>query len=164
MPLQAIANFMATALITLRQLSAQPKTIPTATTWYLADLGQALGKQQLFTHRAPQKLKALRERALIESAVSSNCIEGVEVEGARVGTIVFGESRLRDRDEEEVRGCRNALKWIHDSVQRGHDSPTPRLPRNGIGYAVSTRSRKATSLAESDDQRGCIWPENIREC
>jgi Fic family protein len=35
-------------------------------------LAQALGKQELFTKQAPQKLKALREHALIESAVSSN--------------------------------------------------------------------------------------------
>jgi Fic/DOC family len=45
----------------------------------------------------------LREHALVESAVSSNRIEGVEVEPRRVGTIVFGKSLLRDRDEETVR-------------------------------------------------------------
>src|SRR5213596_3397545 len=99
--------------MTLRQFASKPESIPTATSWHLADLGQALGKQELFTRQAPQKLKALREHALIESAVSSNRIEGVEVEPARVGTIVFGKSLLRDRDEEEVRGYRDALNLVH---------------------------------------------------
>ena len=100
-------------MMTLRQFTEPPPTIPTATSWYLADLAQALGKQELFTKQAPQKLKALREHALIESAVSSNRIEGVEVEPSRIGTIVFGKKHLRDRDEEEVRGYRKALDLIH---------------------------------------------------
>src|SRR5947207_4571173 len=98
---------------TLKQLSLQPLTIPTRTSWYLADLSESRGKQDLFTHQSPQKLKTLREHALIESAVSSNRIEGVEVDQARIGTIVFGNTLLRDRDEEEVRGYRQALDLIH---------------------------------------------------
>jgi len=69
----------------------------------------------LFTRQSPQKLKVLREHALIESAISSNRIEGVEVDKSRVGTLVFGKPALRDRDEEEVRGYRDALKLIHES-------------------------------------------------
>src|SRR5258708_12800607 len=100
-------------MMTLRQFTEQAPAIPAATSWYLADVTQALGKQELFTKQAPQKLKALREHALIESAVSSNRIEGVEVDQKRVGTIVFGKKHLRDRDEEEVRGYRKALDLIH---------------------------------------------------
>src|SRR5438874_2624841 len=99
--------------MTLRQFGSPLKEVPAAASWYLADLGQALGKQELFTKQSPQKLKVLRENALIESAVSSNRIEGVEVEQSRVGTIVFGRAALRDRDEEEVRGYRDALNLIH---------------------------------------------------
>src|SRR5437879_547940 len=127
-------------MMTLRQLANEPRSIPTATAWYLADVSQALGKQELFTRQAPQKLKALREHALIESAVSSNRIEGVEVEAKRVGTIVFGKSLLRDRDEVEVRGYRKALDLIHTkgaglpiteaTIQKLHA-----LSRGGIGDA-----------------------------
>lgn len=60
----------------------------------------------------------LREHALIESAVSSNRIEGVEVERRRVGTLVFGGPVLRDRSEEEVRGYRDALNLIHGKGRR----------------------------------------------
>src|SRR5438876_4778799 len=123
---------------TLRQFAARPETVPATTSWYLADLGEARGKQELFTKQSPQRLKVLREHALIESAVSSNRIEGVEVDQARVGTIVFGKGLLRDRDEEEVRGYRDALKLIHtesahlpvseETVRRLHS-----LSRGGIG-------------------------------
>jgi Fic family protein len=90
------------------------------TAWYLSDLGEARGKQELFTKQSPQRLKALREHAMIESAVSSNRMEGVTVEPSRVATLVFGKPLLRDRDEEEVRGYRDALKLIHESSAKVH--------------------------------------------
>jgi Fic family protein len=102
-------------MMTFRQLAAEPPTLPTYTAWYLADLAEARGKQELFTRQSPQKLKILREHALIESAISSNRIEGVEVDKSRVGTLMFGKPALRDRDEEEVRGYRDALRLIHES-------------------------------------------------
>src|SRR3989338_2693174 len=99
---------------TLEQLSEKPATHPTVTAWYLADLGEARGRQELFTKQSPQRLKVLREHALIESAVSSNRIEGVTVDPSRLGAIVLGRALLRDRNEEEVRGYRDALKHIHE--------------------------------------------------
>lgn len=99
---------------TLRLFAARPPDLPQSTAWYLADLGEARGKQELFTRQSPQRLKALREHAIIESAVSSNRIEGVTVERSRIGTLVFGKPLLRDRNEEEVRGYRDALKLIHE--------------------------------------------------
>jgi Fic family protein len=101
-------------MMTLRKFASKPESIPASTSWYLADLGEARGKQDLFTKQSPQKLKALRENAMIESAVSSNRIEGVTVDQGRVRTILFGKPPLRDRNEEEVRGYRNALKLIHE--------------------------------------------------
>jgi len=99
---------------TFEQFSRQLSTIPLTTGWYLADLGEARGKQELFTRQSPQKLKALRENAIIESAISSNRIEGIEIEKERIGTVIFGRSVLHDRREEEIRGYRDALKLIHE--------------------------------------------------
>ncbi len=82
-------------------------------TWYLSDIGRAQGLQELFTRQSPQKLKVLREHAIAQSAISSNRIEGVEIDQARVGTVVFGHPALKDRDEEEVAGYRDALDLIH---------------------------------------------------
>ena len=66
-------------MITTLQLLSDKLNVPTTTAWYLADLGEARGKQDLFKKQSPQRLRSLREHALIESAVSSNRIEGVTV-------------------------------------------------------------------------------------
>lgn len=101
---------------TLRLFANAGTTVPAGTSWYLADLGEARGKQELFTRQSPQRLKSLREHALVESAVSSNRIEGVTVEPSRVRELILGKPLLRDRDEEEVRGYRDALALVHDNA------------------------------------------------
>jgi len=109
---------MADKRSTLRMFSAGEAALSPATAWYLSDLGEFRGKQALYTRQSPQRLKALREHALIESAVSSNRIEGVSVEPSRVRDVLVSPKPLfRDRDEEEVRGYRDALTWIHQDAQ-----------------------------------------------
>jgi hypothetical protein len=98
---------------TLNQFISGLETIPATTSWYLADISESKGKQELYKKQSPQRLKSLKEHALIESAVSSNRIEGVEVDKKRIGTVIFGRSLLHDRSEEEVRGYREALNLIH---------------------------------------------------
>ena len=105
-------------MMTLQLFLQQFDSVPAATAWYLADIAEARGRQELFTRQSPQRLKALREHALIESAISSNRIEGVEIDQARVATVVFGKSGVRDRDEEEIRGYREALTWIHEQREK----------------------------------------------
>lgn len=99
--------------MTLQQFHAGIESVPATISWYLADLGESRGKQALYTAQSPQILRVLREHALIESAVSSNRIEGLEIEQVRVGTVVFGSPLLRDRSEEAIRGYRDALQLIH---------------------------------------------------
>lgn len=145
-------------MMTLRQLAVRPETIPVATSWYLADLGEARGKQDLFTKQSPQRLKVLREHALIESAVSSNRIEGVEVDQSRIKAILVGKGALRDRDEEEVRGYRDALKLIHErnvklpvseqTIQELH-----RLARGRIGDAGQYKSQDSDIIERLPDGR-----------
>jgi Fic family protein len=101
--------------MTIDQLARRPLSIPIATSWLLADLGEAKGRQDLHSGREPERLRVLRQHALIESAISSNRIEGVVVEQARVEQVVLGRSHLTNRDEEEVRGYREALSWIHEN-------------------------------------------------
>jgi Fic family protein len=103
---------------TLEQFTHKPESIPALTSWHLADLGEARGRQDLLKVQSPQKLEALREHALVESAVSSNRIEGVTVDRRRIGTLIFGRPHLQNRDEEEVRGYRDALNLIHERGSR----------------------------------------------
>lgn len=102
---------------TLQQL-ASTRNIPTSVAWSVADLAERRGQQELFTKQSPQRLRVLREHALIESTVSSNRIEGVTIEQSRVKPVILGKSLLRDRDEEEIRGYRDALKLIHEQHKR----------------------------------------------
>ncbi|MRS05306.1 Fic family protein [bacterium] len=100
-------------MMTLKNFIAGLESIPATTSWYLAEISESKGRQDLYKKQSPQRLNSLKEHALIESAVSSNRIEGVEVEQKRIGTVVFGKCLLQDRSEEEVRGYREALNLIH---------------------------------------------------
>jgi Fic family protein len=143
---------------TFKQFFRKPETIPASTVWYIADLSEARGRQELFTRQTPQKLKALREHAMIESAISSNRIEGISIDKARVGTVVFGKKPVLDRNEEEVRGYKNALKWIHenytdiplteDTIQKLH-----RLSRGDIWDAGRYKDKDGDILEKYPDGR-----------
>ncbi len=77
--------------------------------WLVSRIDGYKGKQELYNKQSPEELKKLREHAIIESSVSSNRMEGVQIKNARVGTVVFGHSTPRDRDEEEIRGAKKFL-------------------------------------------------------
>ena len=87
--------------------------LPMSSVWLLNDIAEAKGKQELYTRQSPQILKALRELALIQSAESSNRIEGITVALDRLQPLVLGRARPRDRSEREVLGYRRALSQIH---------------------------------------------------
>ncbi|MEI8094512.1 MAG: Fic family protein [Spirochaetales bacterium] len=142
---------------TLRHL-ASLSSLPLSTTWALSDLGELRGMQELFTRSAPQVLKTLKDFALVESAVSSNRIEGVHVDGKRIGTVVFGQSPVRDRDEEEIRGYKQALDRIYsnpeslpitlESIQALH-----RLTRGEIWDAGLWKDRDGDIIEKYPDGR-----------
>jgi Fic family protein len=148
-------------MMTLRRFAASLPDVPMATAWYLADLAEAKGRQQLFSRQAPQRLKALREHALIESAVSSNRIEGVEIDPSRVRAVVLGRPAPRDRNEEEVRGYRDALGVIHESSDRLALSEETvrelhRLSRGMVGDAGQYKQKDVDILETSPDGRSRV--------
>lgn len=96
----------------LQVASLKQFSIPVSTLWLLGDCMEAKGKQELWTHQRPEVLAALREQAIIQSAESSNRIEGVTVPRGRLRPVVLGKSPPRDRSEEELAGYRKALDWI----------------------------------------------------
>jgi Fic family protein len=99
------------------KLSTRPERfsdaqVPLSTAWLLAECMQFRGKQDLWTRQKPELLEALREQAIIQSVESSNRIEGVTVEPARLRPIVLHRAKPKDRSEEELSGYRRALDWI----------------------------------------------------
>lgn len=87
--------------------------LPLGAVWLMNSISEYKGKQELYVRQFPQILKALVEMALIESAESSNRIEGVTVERRRLKPLILGHSKPRDRSEEEVAGYRKVLDLIH---------------------------------------------------
>ncbi|PJZ64971.1 hypothetical protein EHQ27_04730 [Leptospira wolffii] len=55
------------------------ESIPLGISWQLSSLDEFKGKQELYQKQSPQKLKTLKEHALIESSISSNRMEGVNI-------------------------------------------------------------------------------------
>jgi Fic family protein len=90
--------------------------VPTGCVWLLTDIAESKGRQELYTRQSPQILRALREQALIQSAESSNRIEGVTVDPHRLRPLVVGDARPADRPEEEVQNYRRALNLIHTNA------------------------------------------------
>jgi hypothetical protein len=98
------------------RLDAMP--IAPAAVWLIGDIMEAKGRQDLYARQAPDVLKALRDLAMVQSVESSNRIEGVTVAPARLRPLVLGKAKPQDRSEEEVRGYREALDWIHRESSR----------------------------------------------
>ncbi|MGA2267692.1 MAG: Fic family protein [Bryobacteraceae bacterium] len=86
--------------------------MPVGTGWLLGACMEARGKQDLWIRQKPEVLDVLREQAIIQSAESSNRIEGVTVAASRLRPLVVGKARPRNRSEEELAGYRAALDWI----------------------------------------------------
>ena len=101
--------------------------LPLGAVWLMNSISEYKGKQELYTRQSPQILKSLIEMALIESAESSNRIEGVTVEKSRLKPLIIGRSKSKDRSEDEVAGYRNALDLIHK--KHGSLDITPELIR-----------------------------------
>ncbi len=86
--------------------------------WYLSQIAEARGLQEVWRRTKPEIVSKLQESALIQSSESSNRIEGVEVESKRLIPLVLGTTKPKDRSEEEIVGYRKALEWIHTNFKK----------------------------------------------
>lgn len=108
------------------------------TVWLLEALAEAKGTQTLYEKQSPQLLKTLREMALVESTESSNRIEGVTVRHERLKPLVLGNSRPRDRSEEEMVGYRKALNRIHTAHEKILVTPETCLKLHALAQGGTT--------------------------
>jgi Fic family protein len=148
-------------MTTLHRLVRNVADIPMATAWYLSDLAEAKGRQQLFTRQSPQRLRALREHAMVESAIASNRIEGVEIDASRVRAVVLGKPAPRDRNEEEVRGYRDALRLVHASsaeltVSEGTIRELHQISRGRVGDAGEYKVHDVDIIETTVDGRSRV--------
>ena len=99
-------------MLTLDAEKLAKTQMPVSASWLLSACMEARGRQELWMRQKPEVLEVLREQAVIQSAESSNRIEGVTVAQERLRPLVVGHARPRDRSEEEIAGYRAALDWV----------------------------------------------------
>lgn len=80
-------------------------------------IAEAKGQEALYRKQVPQALETLRQVALIQSTESSNRIEGIYAEHARIVALVQEKSAPQNRDESEIAGYRQVLAAIHEHAQ-----------------------------------------------
>ena len=164
-------------MLTLGRKSLIEMTVPLGTSWLLASCMEARGKQDLWIRQRPEVLAVLREQAIIQSAESSNRIEGVTVSPERLRPVVVGRSKPRDRPEEELVGYRRALDWI---FSRKHPvSITPNIIRKLHALAQGGSSGDAGEWKKRDNEiieflsdgerkirfiPRLLWPIFLRNC
>ncbi|HVQ36505.1 MAG TPA: Fic family protein, partial [Pyrinomonadaceae bacterium] len=124
-------------MMTFRDNRLRDFTLTMSSAWLLSDITEAKGKQELYTRQSPQVLKALREMALVQSAESSNRIEGVTVAADRLRPLVLGNTKPRDRAEQEVQGYRLALNEIHRQHEKLAITPDTVKRLHALSQSVS---------------------------
>lgn len=109
----------------------------------VARINEAKGKQELYRAQKPELLEALRNVAVIRSVESSNRIENVRVDEARLRDLVARDAVPKTRDESEVAGYRDVLKSIHESWRYMSVSPNLvlQLHRDLYGYTAQPGGR-----------------------
>lgn len=81
----------------------------------LGHIRERKGRQELFIEAQVDILTSLVEVAKVQSAVSSNRIEGIYTSDQRVKVLLEKKSEPRNRSEEEIAGYRDVLATIHES-------------------------------------------------
>lgn len=81
----------------------------------LGNIRERKGRQDLFIEAEPDILTSLVEVAKVQSAVSSNRIEGIYTSDQRVKDLLEKKAEPRNRSEEEIAGYRDVLAIIHES-------------------------------------------------
>lgn len=90
-------------------------------------IGEHQGKQVLYAERLPEVLRTMRRIAQVESAESSNRIEGIEAPRRRIQGLVVEGTAPRNRSEQEIAGYRDALALVHESAE--HMEPSANVVR-----------------------------------
>lgn len=144
--------------LTTRRLLAED--IPVGTGWLLGACMEARGRQDLWIRQKPEVLEVLREQAIVQSAESSNRIEGVTVPEGRLRPLVLGRATPRDRSEEEIAGYRRALSWIF--TRKGRIEVTPNLVRRLHTLAQGGQSGDAGRWKSRDNEIVELLPNGER--
>ena len=148
-------------MLSLNPTALAEMSIPVGTGWLLGACMEARGRQDLWIRQKPEVLAVLREQAIIQSAESSNRIEGVTIAPDRLRPVVLGNATPRDRSEEELAGYRQALDWIFSRQRRV--PVTPAVIRRLHALAQGDFSGDAGAWKQRDNEVIEILPSGERK-
>lgn len=109
----------------------------------------------------PEVLEVLREQAIIQSAESSNRIEGVTIPADRLRPVVLGKAKPQDRSEGELAGYKQALDWIFS--RKRQVSLTPKVIQRLHAMTQGGFSGDAGKWKERDNAIIEIFPNGERK-
>ena len=135
-------------------------SIPVSTGWLLGSCMEARGKQDLWIRQKPEVIEVLREQAIIQSAESSNRIEGITVAPERLRPVMQGKVRPQNRSEEELLGYRRALNWIF--TRRRAVEITPAVIQKLHSFSQSAATGDAGEWKSKDNEIIEILPNGER--
>ena len=81
----------------------------------IAKIHEYKGKQELYVKNYPDVLDKMIDVAKIQSTKSSNAIEGIYTNDARLNELMNKKADPRNRIEEEIAGYRHVLDIIHEN-------------------------------------------------
>lgn len=104
----------------------------------IARIAEFQGRQNLYVQQKREVLETLRQLAIVESAESSNRIEGVTAPRNRIQGIVLQGQQPRNRSEQEIAGYRDAMALIHESHRHMPISANVLLQLHQLIFSRST--------------------------
>ena len=128
-----------------------------STTWFLSQCSEARGMQKMWNKVRPETLSKLKESAIVQSSESSNRIEGVEVDKDRLIPLVLGNTKPKDRPEEEIQGYKKALDFIHQNFEKIEVTPKlikklHKLAQGGMISDTGQWKKRNNDIIEIDEK------------
>ena len=90
-------------------------SLPVSIYHTIAKIHEYKGKQELYVKNYPDVLDKMIDVAKIQSTKSSNAIEGIYTNDARLNELMNKKAEPRNRNEEEIAGYRHVLDIIHEN-------------------------------------------------
>lgn len=126
-------------MLTFRDLDRHLGLVPASTATALSEVTAGRGREEAFRRQNPQVLEKLSEIAIVQSAESSNAIEGVTAPPERIIELVQEKTTPQNRPEEEIAGYRNVLDTIHSSAEHIPFTPNVVLQFHRDLYGLTPR-------------------------
>ena len=108
----------------LNQISYREEHLKT-----IGALRQQKGEQERFTYQTPEMLETLRTAAMIESAESSNRLEGITAERARIEALALHSTNPANRPEQEIAGYNTTAQHFGRAASTSLNSMITQLKR-----------------------------------